>query len=60
MCGGWRPICGGDGAVPLEEVSRMPGHFNTSVTFSTYARYLPEHMQDAVDILDFGSLRRGA
>jgi integrase len=46
--------------VPLEKVSQVLGHSNTSVTFSTYARYLPEHMQDAVDILDFGSLRRGA
>lgn len=46
--------------VPLEKVSQVLGHSNTAVTFSTYARYLPQHMQDAVDILDFGSLKRGA
>ncbi|MHC9236965.1 tyrosine-type recombinase/integrase [Pseudooceanicola sp. 502str34] len=46
--------------VPLEKVSQVLGHSNTSVTFSTYARYLPQQMQDAVDILDFGSLKRGA
>ena len=44
--------------VPLEKVSQVLGHSNTTVTFSTYARYLPQHMQDAVDILDFGSLKR--
>ena len=35
MCGGWRPVCGGDGAVPLEKVSRVPGHFNTATVLST-------------------------
>lgn len=44
--------------VPLEKVSQVLGHSNTSVTFSIYARYLPEHMQDAVDVLDFASLRK--
>ncbi len=46
--------------VPLEKVSQVLGHSNTAITFSTYARYLPQHMQDAVDVLDFGSLRRNA
>ena len=35
MCGGWRPICDGDGAVPLEKVSQVPGHFNTATVLST-------------------------
>nr|WP_255731513.1 tyrosine-type recombinase/integrase [Phaeobacter sp. B1627] len=38
--------------VPLEKVSQVLGHSNTAITFSTYGRYLPEHMADAVDILD--------
>ncbi|WP_422073985.1 tyrosine-type recombinase/integrase [Tranquillimonas rosea] len=46
--------------VPLEKVSQVLGHSNTAVTFSTYARFLPQHMQDAVDVLDFASLRKGA
>ncbi|WP_425414307.1 tyrosine-type recombinase/integrase [Salipiger mucosus] len=48
------------GGVPLEKVSQVLGHSNTAVTFSTYARFLPQHMQDAVDVLDFASLKRGA
>lgn len=45
--------------IPLEKVSQVLGHSNTSVTFSTYGRYLPEHMQDAVNVLDFMSLKTG-
>lgn len=43
--------------IALEKVSQVLGHSNTAVTFSTYARYLPEHMQDAVNVLDFMNLR---
>lgn len=42
--------------VPLEKVSQVLGHSNTGVTYSTYARYLPEHMLDAVNVLDFAGL----
>ena len=45
--------------IPLEKVSQVLGHSNTSVTFSTYGCYLPEHMQDAVNVLDFMSLKTG-
>ncbi|WP_420837209.1 tyrosine-type recombinase/integrase [Chachezhania antarctica] len=45
--------------VPLEKVAQVLGHSNTGVTFSTYGRFLPEHMQDAVDVLDFASLKWG-
>jgi integrase len=44
--------------VPLVKVGQMLGHTNTSVTYRTYARYLPEQMQDAADILDFSSKKR--
>jgi len=43
--------------VPLEMVSQMLGHSNTAITFRTYARYLPQHMQKAADVLDFMSLK---
>ncbi|WP_407682085.1 tyrosine-type recombinase/integrase [Pseudodonghicola flavimaris] len=43
--------------IPLEKVSQVLGHSNTSITFSTYGRYLPEHMQDAVNVLDFMNLK---
>lgn len=44
--------------VPLEKVSQVLGHSNTAVTFRTYARYLPNQMDDAVAALDFMNLRR--
>lgn len=43
--------------VPLEMVSQCLGHSNTAITFKTYARYLPQHMQQAVDVLDFMDIR---
>lgn len=45
------------GGVPIEKVAQVLGHSNIAVTYSTYGRYLPEHMQDAVNILDFMNLR---
>nr|WP_323789992.1 site-specific integrase [Thalassovita sp.] len=44
--------------VPLVKVGQMLGHTNTAVTYRTYARYLPEQMQDAADVLDFANLKR--
>lgn len=46
--------------VPLEKVSQVLGHSNTSITFSTYGRYLPEHMTDAVNVLDFLNSKEGS
>lgn len=43
--------------VPIEKVAQVLGHSNIAVTYSTYGRYLPEHMQDAVNVLDFTKLR---
>ncbi|MGR3452502.1 tyrosine-type recombinase/integrase [Pseudooceanicola sp.] len=45
------------GGVPIEKVAQVLGHSNIAVTYSNYGRYLPEHMQDAVNILDFMNLR---
>lgn len=44
--------------VPISKVSQVLGHSNTRVTETVYARYLPQHMQDAVDVIDFAKLRR--
>lgn len=46
--------------IPLEKVSQVLGHSNTQITYSTYARYLPEHMQDAVNVLDFMNFKSRA
>lgn len=46
--------------VRIEKVAQYLGHSNPGVTYSTYARFLPSHMQDAADVLDFASFRKGA
>ena len=43
---------------PLEMVAQMLGHSNISVTYQTYGRYLPGHMQEAADVLDFVKVRK--
>ena len=43
--------------VPIEKVSQYLGHSSVAVTFRIYARYLPEHMADAAEVLEFTSLR---
>lgn len=46
--------------VPIEKVGQMLGHSNLSVTYRTYARYLPQHMQDAADVLNFAEVKLAA
>ncbi|MFQ6552930.1 tyrosine-type recombinase/integrase [Aestuariibius insulae] len=43
--------------VNMTKVSQMLGHSNTATTFKVYGRYLPGHMQDAADVLDFTRIR---
>jgi len=38
--------------IPIEKVAQVLGHSNTAVTYRVYGRYLPTHMEDAVDVLD--------
>ena len=40
--------------VPLEKVSQYLGHTNPAVTYKVYARFLPEHLADAAEVLNFG------
>lgn len=44
--------------IPIEKVAQVLGHSNVSVTHRVYARFMPEQMQDAVEALDFMSLRK--
>lgn len=44
--------------IPIEKVGQMLGHSNLAVTYSTYARYAPEHLHDAAGVLDFGSANK--
>lgn len=43
--------------VDLVKVSQYLGHSNVQITQKTYARFMPEHLQDAADILDLTRLR---
>ncbi|MCA1335462.1 tyrosine-type recombinase/integrase [Pseudooceanicola marinus] len=42
----------------IEKVAQGLGHSNISGTYSTFGRYRPEHMQDAMNILDFASISK--
>lgn len=44
--------------VSMEKVSQMLGHSNTQITYSTYARFQPDHMAEEAEILDFTKVRR--
>jgi len=41
----------------IEVVSQYLGHSNTAITFKTYARFMPEHLEDAAEILNFDEVR---
>ncbi len=43
--------------VAIEKVAQVLGHSNLATTYRVYGRFLPGHMQDAVNVLDFASLR---
>ena len=43
--------------VPLERVAQYLGHSNVAITYQTYARFAPDHLQDAAEILDFVRIR---
>lgn len=36
----------------MDRIAQYLGHTNVSVTFSTYARFAPDHLRDEADILD--------
>lgn len=44
--------------MPIEKVSQFLGHSNTAITYKTYARFMPDHMADAAEVLNFDSVRK--
>ena len=44
--------------VPIDQVAQYLGHSNSAITYSTYARYSPDHLSGAAEILDFASIRK--
>lgn len=47
-----------EAGVPMPQISQFLGHSNTSVTERTYARYSPDYLQDAAEILDFTTVKK--
>lgn len=43
---------------PIEVVSQFLGHSNTQITFKTYARFVPEYMAGAAEVLNFDMRRK--
>lgn len=43
--------------IPMEKVAQYLGHSNVAVTYSTYARYAPSHMDDAAEVLNFTAIK---
>jgi len=41
--------------VPMSKIAQYLGHTSTEVTERTYARYAPDHMRDAAEVLDFAT-----
>jgi site-specific recombinase XerD len=44
--------------VTLEKVAQYLAHSNVAITCQTYARFAPDHLQDAAEILDFTQVRQ--
>lgn len=40
--------------VPMAKISQYLGHSNEAVTARVYARFAPDHLTDAAEVLDFG------
>jgi integrase len=38
---------------PIEAVAQYLGHSNTAITYRTYARFMPEHLASAAEVLNF-------
>jgi integrase len=45
------------GGIAMSRISPYLGHSSTEVTERVYARFAPDHMRDAAEVLDFGRLR---
>ena len=43
--------------IPIEKVAQFLGHSNVATTYRVYARFAPEHLADAAEILNFIEIR---
>ena len=45
------------GGIPIIQVAQYLGHSNTTITYSTYGRFAPDHLTEAAEVLDFVRLK---
>ncbi len=45
------------GGIPIIQVAQYLGHSNTTITYSTYGRFAPDHLTEAAEVLDFVKLK---
>lgn len=46
-----------EAGVPMSEISQYLGHSNVQITERVYARYSPDHLRKAADVVDFTAVR---
>lgn len=46
--------------VPMDQISQYLGHSNVQITSSVYARFAPDHLRDAANVLDFSAIKSTA
>lgn len=46
-----------EAGVPMDEIAQYLGHSDVRITASVYARFSPDHLRRAADVLDFSKLR---
>jgi integrase len=47
-----------EAGVPMGEISQYLGHSNEAITARVYARFSPDHLRKATDVVDFTKVRR--
>lgn len=44
--------------IPMSQISQFMGHSSTAVTERVYARFAPDHLADAANVLNFNAVRK--
>ena len=46
-----------EGKVPMDEIAQYMGHEDSRITTKVYARFSPDYLRKAANVLDFGSMQ---
>jgi len=47
-----------EGRVSMDEIAQYPGHEDSRITTKVYARFSPDYLPKAANVLDLGCMRR--